>query len=299
MRNRLQGYCGPYITPDDRSLGPSFLTDRHLQDWLQQFEEDSLISSAIKALGQLTLIGRKQVVEPLKEFIGLEESFKMAVVCAFGEPRDSGSTAAYFAGDIPGLEVRDLRHVLSEAEDSRPILFVDDFIGSGHQAVTLIETLLGQPLSFKLQEAPRYHLSKDQQERLRQRQLCFVYAAGWSEGTEELLRSCKRYGLSAQVRIGLRDDSLPSIFDNALYSSAEQKERFLEKCRAIGRDVLLDPAIGHDETWLADKTLGYGGKGLLITFPYNTPTQALTCLWKRGTHNGIPWIPVFARRKKN
>ena len=50
--------------------------------------------------------------------------------------------------------------------------------------------------------------------------------------------------------------------------------------------------------WAEKRALGYGNDAFLVLFPNNTPSATLTCLWKRGTVDGIPWMPLFPRRQK-
>jgi deoxynucleoside triphosphate triphosphohydrolase SAMHD1 len=37
---------------------------------------------------------------------------------------------------------------------------------------------------------------------------------------------------------------------------------------------------------------------MLLVTPFNTPTQTLTVLWMEGEVDGLPWKPLFPRRKK-
>ena len=48
----------------------------------------------------------------------------------------------------------------------------------------------------------------------------------------------------------------------------------------------------------ADRSFGYGNRAMLVAFPYNVPSQTLTCIWKQGVVNGAEWFPLIARRKK-
>jgi hypothetical protein len=36
-----------------------------------------------------------------------------------------------------------------------------------------------------------------------------------------------------------------------------------------------------------------------VVFPYNVPTATLTLLWSEGKVDGIDWMPLLPRRKKN
>ena len=147
-REKLQGYSGPYTPASERTLSPPYLTDRHLSDWLQQFETDPLISCAIRVLGHLKLVGRKEIAENLKRFLAENPEFSDASICPLGEARDSGPIAAYFSGDVADARIVDLQEALASTTAQRHIIFVDDFLGSGHQAVSILEALLGEPLSY-------------------------------------------------------------------------------------------------------------------------------------------------------
>ncbi len=62
--------------------------------------------------------------------------------------------------------------------------------------------------------------------------------------------------------------------------------------------MLLDPGSDHDDEWAAGRALGYGNDAFLVLFGYNTPTQTLTCIWKDGMYEGVPWMALFPRRPK-
>jgi len=64
----------------------------------------------------------------------------------------------------------------------------------------------------------------------------------------------------------------------------------------IGRQLMSDPS--YDATKADERLLGYGNRANLVIFPYNTPTQTLTCIWASGQYNGAEWVPLFPRRKK-
>jgi hypothetical protein len=92
--------------------------------------------------------------------------------------------------------------------------------------------------------------------------------------------------------------ALPSANEDRLYRDNAQKTRFLDKCRAIGCELITISGTKHDDDWARDKGLGYGDDAYLVVFPYNTPSQTLTCLWASGRAEGIEWQALFPRRKK-
>ena len=69
-------------------------------------------------------------------------------------------------------------------------------------------------------------------------------------------------------------------------SKSEARTELEERCRDIGMQ-LLDDNPRHDREWRAKRALGYGNEAFTVVFPYNTPTQTLTCLWKSGKVDGV------------
>jgi deoxynucleoside triphosphate triphosphohydrolase SAMHD1 len=140
VRVALQGYNGPYVDQNNESLTVEYLTDKHLEDWLKQFETEQLIACACSVLSDIRLIGRREVGRAIRSFVNTHNEFREAVVAPLGDMKDSGPSVAYFSGDVPGLEIMAIEPAL---HSKRPIILVDDFIGSGKQAVTILETALG------------------------------------------------------------------------------------------------------------------------------------------------------------
>jgi HD superfamily phosphohydrolase len=296
VRASLQGYSGPYVDQSSDSLTTDYLAEKHLEDWLQQFETEQLIGCACAVLANIRLIGRRQIVAAIKSFKDENQDFANAVLAPLGDIRDSGPSIAYFSGDVAGVSVMGIEQALQE---QRPIILVDDFIGSGRQAVTIVETLLGEKLTYELGEGIRLKLDENERTLFRKSRLVFIYAAGWEEGRTELTRALNQYGLQAEVHLGMSDAALPNIHDVSLFPSPADQTAFIEKCQDIGRNLLIEPEdLKHDEKWADERALGYGNKGLLIVFPYNTPSQTLTCLWKSGDYKGLPWQALLPRRKK-
>jgi HD superfamily phosphohydrolase len=296
VREKFQGYNGPRIDPTVDN--ENYLDDTHLENWTRQFEDDKSVKCACEILKRLILIGRRDILRAVSQFIAANSDFKDANIAPLGDIKDSGPTVAYYVGDIPNVTVMSLKEALTEAQIGKPIILVDDFIGSGTQAVTIIETLLGLPLTRDCKEKLRLTLLPEERIRLKRANLGFVYAAGWSAGEAKMSEACTGYGLTAKVHVEMKDAQLPSVFDPDVLPNEEERNLFIEKCTAVGRGILFDPHEKHDEEWVKGRELGYGNKGLLISFAYNTPSQTLACLWKRGMYNGLIWEPLFPRRKK-
>jgi deoxynucleoside triphosphate triphosphohydrolase SAMHD1 len=290
---RLTGYEGP-VRGGDVAKKRSLLSSERVLAWLRQFPA-KFADQPLNLLEEMRLVGRADVISSLRRFQETPENggFATGALCPLGEPKDSSAVTTYWAGDNRrgmSLQVLSLGDALSQPD--LPIVFVEDFIGSGQQSISILEGWLGVEPTTHLREE-RGPLAPAMAEQLRKRSLAFVFAAGQPSGAEELRRRAKELGLNAKV--SLNTDSVPKAFDGP---SASGRDELREFCRRVGHDLLLDPDGGHDETWATDRALGYGNDACLMLFGYNTPTQTLTCIWKDGVFEGIPWMALFPRRSK-
>ena len=103
-------------------------------------------------------------------------------------------------------------------------------------------------------------------------------------------------GLQAEVFVGVID--LPVAFGSGLFGDDAREERFSNVCARIGEALLRGDSVARNEGWINERVLGYGNRALLVVFPYNTPTQTLTCLWATGDFDGLRWESLMPRRKK-
>lgn len=295
---KLRGYAGPYVSVREevREEGANLGQER-IADWLRQFSDSSIIDAALDMLEKVRLIGRNEIGRSLRQFLESNADFEGAFVCPLGGPKDSSAICTYEAADIQEdyeFSIISLADALASSED-RPILFVDDFVGSGKQSVYILENLLGEKSSYNLGEA-RQTLSEALRKTLRERRLGFLFAAGLNEGVNLLEERTKSLGLVARISVSIREGELPFAFPEGRSSAAQRRLR--ERCLNIGRALLNDGELHHTPEWIEERALGYGNGGLLVVFPYNTPSQSLTCLWKEGTVEARHWSPLFPRRKK-
>jgi HD superfamily phosphohydrolase len=297
---RLQGYAGPIRfarIQHKKEIEATRLDPDIFYEWLRQFEEEAYIDAGLRLLNRVRLIGRAEIVSAIRKIGDLDSQFRSAVLTPLGEPKDSSAICTYIAGDIKQLydvEIQSLDSALAR-EESRPIIFVDDFIGSGRQSVAIVETLLGLDPQYDLGERRQARLSDLMITELRRRQLAFGFAAGLDEGPPRLRERLAELKLNAKVVVGLDQAALPMAFSSRLTT---EEMRFKRRCHDIGFQLLGDSNLQHDQQWRENRALGYGNHGLLVVFPYNTPAQSLTCLWAEGIVDEVPWLPLFPRRKK-
>jgi deoxynucleoside triphosphate triphosphohydrolase SAMHD1 len=291
VRDSLNGYCGP-AGETGQTAAVTALSNERITLWLSQFEETEFIEVAIAVTRKIRLFGRAEMVQSIREFIRLHPEFTDPVIVPFGDARDSGAVVAYLAGDI-GKPVEQMDTALT---GTAPIIFVDDCIGSGGQADNIMADWFGTDKRADLGEAQRQTLTSQQQDGLLNRKVGFVFTTGLDEGVQRLEQLCQHFKLDATVVVGFQND-LPTLFDSDL-SALPDHGRFVEKCRAVAEELFSNRA-DWDEAKKAQRLLGYGNKGLLITFLYNTPAQTLTCMWSGGIYHSLEWSPLLPRRKKN
>lgn len=275
--------------------------DHKIEAWLRQFETDDRIGHALSMLQAVKVLSREEVRQAVEGFLTANPDFRGCHVCQLGGPRDSSSIITYFAQDLADrwdLNVVPLQQALSE--DERPILFVDDFLGTGRQSVSIVKHWINEPYGEQLDEDHGPKLTPKQADELKGRRLGFAFVYGTTEGKDRLVSELRTSGIEPSVHVGQDEAMLPKAFGGAaLYPSPEAAERFQTWCRDVGQKLL---ASRHAGDWDVDKingrALGYGNNAYLVVFPYNVPTASLTLLWSEGNVKGIDWMPLLPRRKK-
>jgi hypothetical protein len=176
------------------------------------------------------------------------------------------------------------------------VIFVDDFIGSGRQAVSMLEAWLDREPSFELgEDRAGAALSDRARQALVEAANCaFVFTAGLDEGVELLRSKLDEWGLTGIVNRGISKQELPTI--ETARSAGDIDGEFVEELRRIGAGILT--SRGVDSGVANGRALGYGNLGLLLAFPFNVPSQTVTALWDSGVVDGTEWSPLLPRRRK-
>jgi hypothetical protein len=293
IATHLHGYCPPLIEPEQ--AGRDRFHPGLIENFVAQFRDDDLIDSALTILEQLHLIDRRDVVRPLVDFLIENSEFENASLVVLGSSADSSSIATYFSLDVaqryPNLRVRDLGTALLA---DGPILFVDDLIGSGRQAASVVHAWFGDlELAQELGEA-RFTLTPGAQEGLSESKIGFCFAAGLDAGPSRLKEALEAHDIVAPVvHVGRREENIPTVLRSGELTD-DARSKFVSRCSEIGEQLLSETELPARN----ERQLGYGNLGLLLTFPYNTPSQTMTCLWERGTVDGREWTPLLPRRRK-
>jgi HD superfamily phosphohydrolase len=299
---KLGLFEGLSLEKDEKVVAIRIDSDR-VRAWLRQFRTDAEVEGALGILRAIRMISRNELHDAVVTFMNRHPDFKSAFVCPYGSPKDSSHHLTYYVEDVAERYNFQLA-MLSEAlsGDPHPILFIDDFVGSGQQAETVLLGWLGHQEDAPLEEHHGAPLSQILREELKKRKLGFVFVAGNEAGANQLINRCRSFGISAESHIEIPAGQLPRAFvGNAIkFEDDAARETFEATCARIGRELLTTGTTRrHSEEWVRDRELGYGNSGYLVAFPYNVPTQTLTLLWHAGTANGGSWMPLLPRRKKN
>ena len=279
---------------DERKVVVDTTRIRH---WLAQFRDYGIIDAALTVLEAVRIVGRAELRAALRTFFTDNHEFRGAWLCPLGAAKDSSGVIAYYASDVAQSFDCRVGSITDALASDGPLVFVDDFVGSGAQAITILENWLGVEPIVDLHEDRGQPLREELQAELRTRELALVYSAGMQEGADAIEARAADLGLRLKVRIGIPAEELPRVTGGGVLEQP-QEAAFLSACEEIGSALLLDPEVGHDEDWVAQRRLGYGNHSFLVAFPYNTPAQTLTCLWAGGQYNGAEWFPLLPRRKK-
>ncbi len=281
-------------TADPAELKEAGISGERVRDWIKQFGPEHE-ATALRMAENIRVIGREDTNAALTRFLASDDGaqFRGADIVPIGQPKDGSSVVAYHAVDVANrfdCRVVDITQALSE---DRPIIFVDDFIGRGASTITIFEAMFGLEPSVNLGEFRPAPLNSALIEHLRTRPISFVYTAGLDEGPSNLRQRLGELGLPEDlpVYVDVPQAELPDVRS---FIHGEDGEGFLLRAQEIGEQLMADAADEVRE----QRRLGYGNHGLLIAFPYNTPTASLTALWATGRVDGWAWHPLVARRKK-
>lgn len=292
LADRLASYEGPVRAPGDIEARDirraTIMSPERITTWVVQFGP-RFAEAAFGLVERLRVTTRRDTQRAIDGFMRQHgDEYRGASLVPLGDPKDSSAVVVYYAGDSAppyDLRVRRLGEALAHPE---PIVFLDDFIGSGSQSVSILQHLMGAEGKIDLGEARGEPLPLEMQELLKGRRVAFVFTLGASGGGDALAAALPDLGLNGVVHVA--DTHVPRAFDDG--------GEFKDRCAEIGRQLLLSPAEGHDAEWVEDRKLGYGNDGFLLAFSYNTPAQTLTCLWQDGVVDGTEWVPLIPRRKK-
>ena len=299
-----------YQAPVDVAAGRSGSTVDTLEatrGWLRQFDAEDDVECAVRILGAVRMILRTDTVGAVKAFVDANPTFRGALVVPFGSARDSGAIHSYFAADLLGTAISECL-TLDDAfqqHRGRPIIFLDDFVGSGGQSRDILAAGFGRDDLRACLGEDRNLFSADIRGFLRESQLAFVFTAAWDDGIAEVRRITGSLGLDATVYRHIGEDGIPFLHQALAGLPQRQIDGFVSRGREIGAALLRSQSRRRpDEDDVAyharidGRALGYGNRGMLLVSPFNVPTQTFTPIWAGGDISGVRWTPLLPRRKK-
>jgi len=296
-----KSYSAPVVETNSPPIAPNELTEM----WLRQFDDENHIECALRILEGFKILTRDDTVTALKTFIEQNLDFKGATVVPLGNMKDSGAVHTYFSADLVGTyvgqcvgldEVRNL-------SPGAPLIFIDDFIGSGGQAQDMLGAWLGLEALRKDLGENREMFDDGLQAHLKSCRIAFVFVAAWDEGIKTLKKALKDVQLDAEVYRYIGESEIPFLEMVICEVGQARIDSFLTRCREIGKDLLTSEMGSErkpvDPSKLDQRALGYGNRAMLLATPFNVPTQSLTALWATGKTGGVQWQPLLNRRKKH
>lgn len=272
---------------------------QRIRSWLAQFRDDDLIDCALSMLERFLVLGREHSHKALTGFIERHPDFKGATICPLGDLKDSGAIQAYLSHDLDLFFPRSSTvEIAAGRGGDEPVVFLDDFTGSGSQALDILGTWFEEDAlkQDQLQES-RLPFRDAERKFLRSRPVGFVFVAAWSEGLKRIEDAARKIGLNATVYAGLTDADLPFAFEVSGATSPDLLKRFQDRCHEVGTALLASQ--GKSEAKQSSRALGYGNRAMLLATRFNVPTQTLTCFWADGKHDDVEWHALVRRRKKN
>lgn len=201
-----------------------------------------------------------------------------------GNPAESGTHLLYYfrqVNQLPKklfrseLELVDRRYDDNGAQLSDPtiarLVFIDDFCGSGTQAASYSQKLLGLLRDIAKRSGAELHISY-------------------------LVLTATDVGLRT-VRENTDFDEADAVFvlDDSYKCLAPSARQFKTPPTGITQQAARDLARSYGEALWGDHPLGYKDGQLLLGFHHNVPDNTLPIIW---WDESASWSPVFPRYHK-
>ena len=271
--------------------------------WLHQFETDQHAECAIHLLECFKLLSRKDTEDALEAFFRDNPKFKGAWIVPFGGAKDSGAIQTYLTAGGKHIDDQGSLEEYIKSGNGKPLVFLDDFIGSGGQATDILAAWFGRRDLRKNLGEKREPLSSDILNCLRKQPVAFLFISGWDDGIKAVEETSKEVGIEAHVYCHIKEKEIPfaeQCLKRKFQGKPEVVSSFLQRCREIGKDLLLsEPGHKLTKETLETRALGYGNRAMLLASFVNVPTQTLTAIWASGKADGVSWSPLLRRRKKS
>jgi hypothetical protein len=274
---QLIGQWGAY---KGRSISPE-----QVRAWLEQFGRKSDQRLMFRILQHLRFYSEDEVRNKMKVAHGIVvrglvervthkqvKRWQSLVVSYLDGPGKSGARFAKLYIDENGIyqeslvERGQLKATLSKRDDVQALVFIDDFVGSGHSASDYLQTFLnecGDVIKAKLIR------------------VFFLAVCGFEAGRQYVEEHLSSNVTEIRVHFCDSFDESGVCFGDHSKVFTDHNERSRARDIAEGKGVLLcKPA-----------PLGYSDSQALVVFSHNCPNNTLPILWEKNRE----WIPLFRR----
>lgn len=225
------------------------ITNSNIIDWLNQFEIDE-IPIIQKLIENFKYLNYNEIENKCKilytkilEEYGADNPNILFV--PFGSPSKSGGLISYYfraSNNIPTDKFISFDLLLQSDLDGKILIFIDDLLASGHQALKLLSKL-----STKLQNT-----------------ICLAVIVACEQGIE-LLFEKSNFKIISSIQIN-RIDS-PFHEQNQIFKTTTERKK--------AKDIILK----YNKEEAFPNPFGYAGTSLLLGFSYNTPDNTLPLFW--------------------
>lgn len=309
MRSRWNMSLKPHFRAD-RRLEPIFTS--RVPEWMSLFQKwadgDGPVSRDIflRWVGQIEPQWRPVALRLLSRFTYVSENAvrtgwrrlyqdqipadaktSTTVFLALGSSAKSGTHQLYYLNKaLADLEeneksfssdaFRTANEEISSHSTISSVVFVDDFIGTGIQAVRFLKRAF------------------DRYPWLQEKRIYLATLFGISSGVESVSQFVADKGGTVYCDRIFRPEDSAFSWESGGWDSQLDLQGAREWCAQRGQQLL--EAYGDTDMDSERDNLGWMGSASLLAFHYNTPNNTLPLFWAGGVLSGKEWAPLFERR---
>jgi deoxynucleoside triphosphate triphosphohydrolase SAMHD1 len=281
------------------------IASRLIEAWLYQFPTADLQESAICLLEHLKYYEKSDILDGFKVLIGNHSELKSALWIPFVAQTDPGKSADVLVADVRPLDVfcRKIGELdVSTIEKFEHVVFFDDAINTGTQALTLLRSWFGAEADGTDVLSDRDEpLSEDVRDALRKAKIHFVVFAKHHQGESHLRNGVRDLALGTVEVLSVVDSaSLEHTLSGLMCSTEKSKALLIEYMKQQGEQLLARRA--HAKGWPPEQqakfALGFGELHLTIAFHHSISTALPAVLWEHLDGPTKYWLPLFPRDRE-
>lgn len=269
--------------------------------WLGNFERDEQLTAAVlldhfvyysaTCVDRLLATGFRNLRDELVAEHGYTEAGKLLERAVFTRvesetpnPTDSGNLFCRKARQIlsiPERRVMEPREALYAASEGEPVIFVDDFLGSGDQFINTwtSDYYNKAPHSFEKALVSKPFLP------------IYLVLLASEKGLGRVKADAPQVKITA-THVVTNDYSVKNISKKLLLPTVPDLEQRIEQLIAKYAPKLVVPSYMNQQKW---RSLGYHELGFLIAFDHSTPDASLPILWADESSEASEWTPLVKR----